>query len=172
MTSSWQFPRNVLEVLQKLFADTRARRVEHMLLLLGSEAEAKVTHFLEVDHIVTGTSCEISGDGFLQILHFCEEHPELQLLGWLHSHHVLQGVPSKIDVQNHVSQQAAGGFRLLAIYFDASSVESIPGLRIWELRNPDQSCQIDFDEIEPLSLLKGMVWSEGEWDVSLHKNGS
>eukprot|EP00973_Karenia_brevis_P055917 7777692-Karenia_brevis.AAC.1 len=55
------------------------------------------------------------------------------MLGWVHSHHYLQGVPSVIDVRAHASQQAAGGFPLLAIFVQESRYEPRTGLRVWEL---------------------------------------
>ena len=112
----------------------------------------EVTRVLRVDHRGGAAWVEIVGCGERQCLKFIEEHPHLKLVGWCHSHHTLQGVPSVVDVAAHwLFQSIAESPILMAIWFIKSDCESDCGLRIWPMSSASHS---------KLSPTKGRVASD------------
>ena len=89
----WTFPKGTVEGLANVFAPTVERDVEHLLMLFGNSDEYSVTDIVQVTQRVEECTCCIEADGFEQLSGFAERSPK-SLVGWLHSHHSLQGVPS------------------------------------------------------------------------------
>ena len=109
----WTFPKGTVDSLANVFAPTVARNVEHLLMLFGNSAERRVTDIVQVTQRVGECTCRIEGDGFPQLAGFAGQCSPNRLVGWLHSHHSLQGVPSWIDVREHIDQQQLGSLEIM-----------------------------------------------------------
>ena len=165
----WIFPQGTMDRLAEIFAPTVAQNVEHLLMLFGNSAERHVTDIVQVTQRVGASMCDIAGEGAAQLTEFADRSPE-QLVGWLHSHHKLQGVPSWIDVESHRKQQNYGRVEIMAIYHESSEVESTRGLRMWMLDPSKTDCK-PTSETAPLSFLLQLNWCEGTHKFLFHNLG-
>lgn len=93
---------------------------------------AVVTDLVLVDQRAGATWVETVGSEEAQLARFQQEH-RVQLLGWAHSHHHLQGTPSLVDVESHWNLQKHHKAPLMAIAFRQSQSEAEDGMRVWTM---------------------------------------
>jgi proteasome lid subunit RPN8/RPN11 len=88
----------------ELFRLSDADELESMIFWFGpvsGGSTIEVTDLLRVDHVSGSTWVETVTTGEEQLETFAKNEPGKQLVGWAHSHHTLQGVPSVIDIMFH-----------------------------------------------------------------------
>ena len=132
-------PSDMLAACQKLFAESDAAGVESMAFWIGAASNTtvvEVTDMLVIDHVSDAVWTETTHTGEIQLASFIEAHPELRLLGWVHSHHTMQGVPSTVDVLNHYRLCRFKFQRqpLMAVCFRAGETEKEAGMRVYRLK--------------------------------------
>ena len=127
-------PKNLAQEHSSIFATSDALGVECMVHWFGTwEGErAVVTDLVLVDQRAGATWVETVGSEEAQLARFQQEH-RVQLLGWAHSHHHLQGTPSLVDVESHWNLQKHHKAPLMAIAFRQSQSEAEDGMRVWTM---------------------------------------
>ena len=133
-------PRDFDVVVADLFAKSDVAGVESMCLCFRSLATEsacwELAALVMVEHSGLAERCSVTDRGCLQMAEFFEDHQNMALCGWLHSHHTLNNDPSDADLQATLNlERISSGQILCGVAWNAvSSPPRGAGVSFFRLR--------------------------------------